>query len=491
MSFIIKIVIILLLSLIQFQLRAQSNEIFIEEFFRDLINNSTELHNYLSKEELEKSNRLGIAYENVKDKFLISFDIEPKVKEQIKLGNLKYEIKTETLEEDFWRAVFIVNEINLRKEFYFRKNKLISPSSYFTNNWLQQSSKYFRLIYSNPSLINEYTVIQLDSFIDKMIEELKIPNEESKVLRDKKIHYILCKDADEIEKLSGFNTRGIYILAYDEIITTYNFHVHEISHLLINYKLKQLPLYTLPILQEGFATAFGGRGGLAPNVLIDMGRFLVKSNFLQANSIFTKKNFMLEDASLTYPVSALFSSFLINDIGIEEYLKVYKKFSGDDNFVATVDPDFMFKDFAKRFDDFLTNDKNKTDISLNHDDSGKNIINGEFGSIKETGEEYFIETKINLLLSNSSIPADYQSKKWNDLFENAKYSGEKYLITVNSKEVNVYNLFTNNLIASYSSGFSQTGKTIPYENGFYKFSINKNIFDEDLASLQISTINSK
>jgi hypothetical protein len=200
---------------------------------------------------------------------------------------------------------------------------------------------------------------------------------------------------------------------------------------------------------------------------------------------------MLEDASLTYPVSALFTRFLIKELGIEKYIEIYKKFSGDDFFVETIDLNSIFKNFENKFNEFVKDTSNESDIIFIEDNYSKIILHNDLITIRETKDYYSFETNSGVLLIGSYFHEGYKSRKFHELFLDAKYSSEKYLIIISPKEVNVYNLFTNNLIASYSSGFSQTGKTIPYENGFYKFSINKNIFDEDLTSLQISTINSK
>jgi hypothetical protein len=68
-----------------------------------------------------------------------------------------------------------------------------------------------------------------------------------------------------------------------------------------------------------------------------------------------------------------------------------------------------------------------------------------------------------------------------------KYNNEKYLITANENEIAVYNLFTNNLLANFVSSFSVPYKPANNQNGYYKFSIIKDVFDENLKNSKLRT----
>jgi len=92
----------------------------------------------------------------------------------------------------------------------------------------------------------------------------------------------------------------------------------------------------------------------------------------------------------------------------------------------------------------------------------------------------------NILLTPANRQSGYKSKKFAETFPNVKYNGEKFLITASSREINVYNLYTNIPIASYSARFSLGNKEVPLEKGFFKFAIRKAFFDESLESMIIS-----
>jgi hypothetical protein len=321
-----------------------------------------------------------------------------------------------------------------------------------------------------------------------MSDLLKIPESKKRLLEQEKILYILCRDEEEIKKISGFNTRGIYILAYDEIITTYNCHFHEIAHLLINFKLKDLPLYTLPFLQEGFATATGGRGGLGRNVLLDIGEFLHKSRFIPFNSIITKEEFLSEDASLTYPVAALYNLFLMEELGIESYLEMYLNYSGDADYAANLNLNSIKLPSLEKFNKYIKSYRQKSGIFIDINEEFKPAAQGKSGAISVSENFYRIKIRSNLLLRTADPPQDYTSKKFKEVFPGVAYAGYKYLIKADSREVNIYNLYTNILIASYSAGFKIDNKEVPGEEGYFIFYLNKDVFEENLIDLVISEI---
>jgi len=77
----------------------------IKSFFNDLIAGTADLSEYLLKSELEKSKRLGIEYEKVKNKFIISFDIDGQIKKEISEKKIQYELKQEKLNDGFSKVV--------------------------------------------------------------------------------------------------------------------------------------------------------------------------------------------------------------------------------------------------------------------------------------------------------------------------------------------------------------------------------------------------
>ena len=89
------------------------------------------------------------------------------------------------------------------------------------------AGKLLRVVISNsifqiPASINEYSIQNLDNFVDKISRILDFSSTDLAVLSENKIKYFLCRDEAEIKNLTGFNTMGMYYLPYDYLITTYN-----------------------------------------------------------------------------------------------------------------------------------------------------------------------------------------------------------------------------------------------------------------------------
>lgn len=461
----------------------EQSKIFIEH----LINNNDKIINLIDESELKTSYRLVVQYEDVKHKFLISYDIDENVKKGIASKKLDYTITTRNLEKNYSKIVFTVTNIDYQKEFYFKNQKYISPITYFTKNWAQIKSKHFNFIVSDTTLFNSYCIKNLENYFNKIAELLELSEDQLNTIEREKIYYFLCKDEDEIKKITGFHTRGMYVLAHDYVVTTFNAHYHELLHLLINYKLQTLPLYTNPFLQEGFAVAFGGRGGKEPNIILNLGMFLNKSGMLDYSLLLSKKGFYEVNISLSYPMSGLYNLFLFEQLGLEKYLNLYKKYSGTSDEVEKMKIQTNKLPSSEKWNEFM--DKSRLEsIELWETENAKILVNEcEAAQISENSENYYFALKDTLLIKTNEFYPDYKSKKFREIIKNRKYDREKYLITASENEIAVYNLFTNNLIANFVSSFSIPFTSIYKQNGYYKFNISKDVFDEKLNEMQLLT----
>jgi hypothetical protein len=143
----------------------------------------------------------------------------------------------------------------------------------------------------------------------------------------------------------------------------------------------------------------------------------------------------------------------------------------------------------EKFEKFVDIIRTRTSVSVDvHDTNGKVISESSSYSITETEDHFMISLRRNILLTPPDHPRGYRSRKFAEVFPNTEYKGEKYLITAASREINIYNLYTNILIASYSAGFSLDNKEVPLEKGFFKFVIKRDIFDEDPDPMTISAL---
>jgi hypothetical protein len=394
-----------------------SSEDYLKVFIEYLINNTDKIIDFIDESELKTSNRLGIQYEDVQHKFLISYDIDENVKKGITKGKLNYSLTNQNLENDFSKVFFDVKSIDYQKEFYFKNQKYISPITYFTKDWTQIESKHFNFIISDTTLFNSYCILNLENYFTQTAELLELSEDQLKTIEQEKIYYFLCKDEGEIKKNTGFRTRGMYILAYDYVVTTFNAHYHELMHLLINYKLQTLPLFTHPFLQEGFAVAFGGRGGKEPNIILNLGLLLDISRMLDHSSLLSKKGFYEFDISLSYPMSGLYNLFLFEQLGLEGYLKLYKKYSGTSDEVEKIKIQSNELPSIKKWNDFANKGKLKS-IELWENKVEKNLINEcKSAQIYEDSINYYFESKDTLLIKTDEFYPVYNSKKYNEIIK--------------------------------------------------------------------------
>lgn len=475
---------IFLLTNISFSQTLSSSQ--IDKIVNLLITNSTEISSNINQEELEISNRFGIEFDGITNKFFIANDFTPELTGNLLTGKLNVEHIITKLEENFSLLSIKVPSLQISKEYYLKDSLIVSSIYYHSRGWKTITSDYFKFFISDETLFNDYSIDQLENFIDKMFGVLGFSEQHQNEIKQKKIYYFFCKDEDEIKKVTGFATRGMYILAQDYIVTTYNTHYHELLHFLINFKLKKLPLYTHPFLQEGFAVAFGGRGGLDAHTISEMGIFLVKSGFANYNELLNKLDFQSSDASISYSIAGLYVDFLIKEIGIEKFIVLYKKYSASKDLymIELVDKvDLLPEEKWNLFVDSLLGEnpvKLKDDLNVA---DFKSVTKQKDFEIYENTEEYFFRIKDTLLITSNKLIKNYKSKIFNEYFSIQSYKSEKYLIIANQNEISVYNLYSNNLIGKYVASFSIPPKGIITRDEFYEFSVEKDLFDEELANV--------
>ncbi len=450
------------------------------EFITLLLTNSEKLSQYFDSSEVRISERLGITYPGKKFKLLISNDIDAETKHKILTNELKYSYEIISPDSIYSELIIKIPGKRESYNYYFRNSKMISRPTYFSRNMKRYESEYFVFYISDSTLANDYSMKRLDSFVDCLLGILECGEKEKRKLREEKIWCFLCRDNEEIKKLTGYSARGLYYIPNDYIISTFNCHYHEIAHLLINYKLKNPDLYTHPLLQEGFAVAFGGRGGKEPEIILKLGAYMAKSGFFDYKMMIEKKDFSNYDASLTYPVAGLYVKFLIEKGGIKNFLNLYTDYSSpnwtEGKTKISANDDDSWKKFLSEFDS-----ESKIRLSDFRESDFKTITEKEGKwSIAENERDYLFKVKDHMLIAGEKKYPNYQSKKITELLPDMEYKGEKYLITADGDEISLYNLFTNNLIAKYVRGFSAKNIQVPQKEGYYQFVIPKDLIEDNI-----------
>ncbi|MFQ5606341.1 MAG: hypothetical protein ACE5GA_00215 [Candidatus Zixiibacteriota bacterium] len=287
-----------------------------------------------------RASRLGISYENIP----IKEDLNSPV---IKSAALNPEISVKygsALEDGFFSVYILATHggAPLGYHYYARASGgyhwLVYSQDYVARDWRRVESRFFRFHISplRSRYFNRIAAAALDQFVDSVGHLLGVNRAGLRLLEKEKIDYYYCDDVSEVKRISGAEVRGLHDLASDALITSSFPHYHEVAHLLVNYRLKSLPLTTLPFLQEGLATYLGGRANRAPASLLDMASYLYRMDVVGVDSLLELMAFHNDlDASIAYSGAALFIKSLVDRYGLDRLLNLYLELSGNFTLAAT------------------------------------------------------------------------------------------------------------------------------------------------------------
>lgn len=442
----------------------------VESFIHDLFANDSALVKYFNPEEIRRSTRFGIEYEGVKFKHLISLDFEEPEKQRVRDGAETYRYSLAPIDSVFSKLTILLSESGKEREFFFRNSSIISAPSYYARNWKTYESEFVVYHTSSSELINAYAINAMSDFIREMMSHMRFSEMEKRKLAEEKIHYYLCRDEDEIRQLTGYAARGMYFLPYDYIISTYNFHCHEMLHLLMNFRLGRQKMYPEPFFQEGFAVAFGGRGGLAAATVLDMGAYVLHSGFIESNELLSRAGFGNVDPSIAYPAAGVMNRKLIECIGFDAYLSLYKKYSRLD----TKSGDALISGEDIRYGQLVSaitlDIYNSVILVTEAEFSGSGVIEYSHNNVtvKSDSEYYYFSLREPVFITDEILKGEYISNLIKEAAPSRAYRGEKYFIRVKENEISVYNLLTNTLIANYVKSFSGNGQGANLPLNFFK-----------------------
>jgi hypothetical protein len=453
-----------------------------QKFLDALLHDKDNIADFINKETLARSKSFGITYTGVQEKALLTYEIPQKMKEDVVSGKQKIEI-SESTEGKYTVVSMIIPAYNYSKIYYFDQG-FIPVSEYMTRQWPKLESKYFKFRLEEAKYFNDYCIKRLDDFVDMMADSLRFTKEERELLEKEKILYTFCTDEKGVERITGFRSKGMALLANEEIVTAYQTHFHEVAHILINYKLKNLGLFTLPFFMEGFAVAMGGRGGMAPRVVTDIGSYLQQTEFLTYDSIFTNEQFYSNDLNMSYAVSGLYNMFLIDELGIMNYLELYTKVNGDLKFVSNIVPAQIDLPSRGKFDAFMSEYNSQRIMYMNEKDTlrtelDSNVSNGNF-EISGNYIKFFVKEKYSV--GFSGYTDDYYSRRFTELYKTDKKCYFKYCFLTGKESIDIYNLYNDELIFSYSKGLSVNPVSIPKTGEYFNFFISSDLFGGDFES---------
>ncbi|MDZ4723412.1 MAG: hypothetical protein SGI97_05865 [candidate division Zixibacteria bacterium] len=380
-----------------------------------------------------------------------------------------------------------VNGRDITTYYFTKKDRglfwIIYPQDYYAKDWEIHESKYFRIhahpqvaIYLNPVVLEE-----ADYFVDRIADSLKFTTEEKALIAEKKIEFFYCNDDSTVHEITGVQTKGVTDLPSNDIISSTFPHHHEAVHLLVNIKLKRLPLMTLPFIREGIAVNFGGRWGKMSSSLMDLGIFLYQEDLVEIDSILTLEGFdMSTGADIAYPVAGIFTSYLLERLGLVKYLDLYMILSGEQNGLDSLSisaiqekfttalgmPDWvaLMADFEK-FSDVLK--QKQLFASPGRLNKGKTIVKDSGWQVSQDKEWLGFEyvgiagetLKGSFLFASDSRLKNEASNLYEQQFGSVSdYAGYRFVVRVDQNEAGLYDLGSNQLVAKYIWGITPSNE---------------------------------
>lgn len=488
----------------------------IREYLDLIVSGNLESAEYSwSEEVLERAERFGIKYDNIllkvdcnspiiRDLPTMRDYLEPPVKRHEKLVSGQY-YKFE------YSAV--VNGKSVSHDFYTHFDGayhwLIHPQHYYFRDWPEIESKYLR-IHADPSVreyLNESALREADRFIEKTAKLLSISDEDIARLAELKIEYYYCASDSAVGLIFEQPTTGGHYLPTDEIISSFFPHFHELSHFLLTYRLRELPLFTLPMIQEGAAVHLGGRWGKAPEALRDLGMFLYQDSIVSLDSLLSVDGFRNAAVSdVAYPVAGIFVSYLIDRLKMKGFLEFYRDCSGSINFLEELDIEAVqiklaetlrkksWADVRKGFDGYLGKLKKDYAVALpGVMKKGRPVL--ELDGVTVTQRKGWVgftftaepgqEVAGNLLFAPDAELTKAVSFLFSEQYgTEVPFEGYRYGVRLDQNEAGLYDYATNCLLAKYIWGITPSDDYFDKENNSVSVMFRNELFDGKMPTAE-------
>ncbi len=436
----------------------------------------------------QRAARFGITYDDI----VVKADCNSPIVRNLPV--MRYHLQppakgTTRLNENWYRLEYraVVDTKKVEHLYYLHFDGqyywLAYPQDYYCEGWPVIETEYFR-IHHHPDrarYLNAVSLAEADRFVELMADSLEISKDDLKLLAEGKIEYYFADYDETVQKITGFLVKGTYDMASSDIISAFFPHHHEIAHLMIDFKLRDLPLYTLPILRSGAAVYYAGRWGKAPATLMELGAYLLEYEIIELDSILTMQGFKRHSGSdIAYPVAGLLSAFIIEETNRWDYLDLYRDLSGpferingmteqqlQQLLVKAIKAD-SWPDFEKKFNEFSQNRVTKDAVVMPGGlDGGKSILKESQFEVRSDKNWVSFEcwgkpaqpVAGNILFSPVDELAETNSSMFEEQYaQEFSFEGYRYGVRYDQNEVGLYDYATNYLIAKYIWGISPSEK---------------------------------
>jgi hypothetical protein len=377
---------------------------------------------------------------------------------------------------------------------------LSARHEFFSRTWPTVTSKYFR-IHCNPKRLahlNQAALDAADLFVQAMCDSLDLPDEVHRALSERKIEYYLAENDAEVQTMTGNLVKGLLDLPTSDVISAAFPHFHEIVHLLINMKLREIPLFSHPLVQEGLAVRYGGRWGRSSAALTDLGVFLFREQIVPLDSLLTLEGFnAIAGADVAYPVAGLVTAYLLDQSGLDRYLDLYRDLSGTSLDLTLLGAGEVKKllyeaagkkdwaSFRESFGEFLDRNIMKQAASKPGSARGcKPLLNGDRYEVATNDDWLSFSFDIDtakastgtLFWSVDSALAVGSSALFEEHFGDKRpFDGFRYSVRYDRNEAGLYDYATNQLLAKYIWGITPSEDYIDDDAGRVRISFRRSM----------------
>lgn len=459
----------------------------------------------------ERSSKFGIQYENVPLKIdctspivnnlaVMKDFLQPPIKRIEDLFDGKYQ-------KLYFGA--IVHGENVEHIYYAQfdgKNYWLTyPQDIYAGDWPVRESEYFR-VHIHPDVekfTNNIMFDEADRFVAQIGDSLGLTDMDLRHLQSTKIDFYYCASDEQVAQITGQRTRGVFDKGSSDIISSFFPHHHEVVHLLVDYRLRTLPLYTHPLFEEGLAVYYGGRWGKSTESLLPLGIYLYNEGLVSLDSLLSYNSFRNNaEAELAYPLAALFNRFMLEKLNKEKYFALYRKLSGSQQELSALPVDSVknrisralsFGDWDKlvaAFNEYLKLYQSKSYVVIpGNSGKGDGLIKGKSVVIKNDGDwlefefDAGTETRGNFLFgqvdkTQAGVSAMFAEQYGNEV----PFEGYRYGVRFDSNEAGLYDYATNMLLAKYIAGVNPVEGYIDPQNHKVTFRIKKSLTNGVLPS---------
>ena len=456
---------------------------------------------FWAPEDLEHSRRMGISYREVPLKIDSASPLLNGI-EGIRSGTYAVSVETVTAEGGRAEVRVVISRGSDSADYvyhlaeYGEEWKLVSPLRNHATICHISSTEFVNVYYTDSSKVNMYAMKHMNLYLQRLLFRFGLTVKEMDHLNEVKLDYYVCSE-DEMEQLSGYKAQGMTNLQFDAVISRQLPHHHELVHFMINFALGELPLYTLPFMQEGTAVSNGGRWGKSREVILQLGEFVLRSGYFGVEDILTWDGFQaIGNADFSYPIAGLLAEYLGGKLSGEDYRKLYLKFSGSAAEVRGMDIEFVegeicsaleveWDDFLRDFGEFYPQFKYSGILPWGEDSYDGEILyrdEAKMYTVRDGGRYYALEIdmssreRVTIIFNDPFLRFgdEYESWMFAEQFSGEEYSGQTHGLVITKDEAGCYGYGLNVLLAKYAVGFQGNEGYID-DAGVVRFRLEKDL----------------